>query len=62
MASSINHACPLNEGVAHQSARLEISLEGYLSLVDWTGRMLRDDDKVGVSRLRLYQSRAALSA
>ena len=34
---------PLNEVPVREAPRLEISLEGYLALVDWTGRMLRDD-------------------
>jgi REP element-mobilizing transposase RayT len=34
---------PLNEVPVRDPPRLEISLGGYLALVDWTGRMLRDD-------------------
>lgn len=35
---------PLNEIPVRDPPRLEISLEGYLALVDWTGRMLRDHE------------------
>lgn len=34
---------PLNQVPVHDPPRLEISLEGYLALVDWTGRLWRED-------------------
>jgi REP element-mobilizing transposase RayT len=34
---------PINDVPVRDPPRLEISLEGYLALVDWTGRMVRDD-------------------
>jgi len=37
---------PLNDTPHPHTSRLEISLENYLALVDWTGRIVRDD-KVG---------------
>jgi REP element-mobilizing transposase RayT len=34
---------PLSAGTRQSQTRLTISLEGYLDLVDWTGRIIRDD-------------------
>lgn len=53
VASSAGHQslaeplCPINDVPLRDPPRLEISLESYLALVDWTGRLVRDD-KPGV--------------
>ena len=34
---------PLSAGTSEPQSRLTMALEGYLELVDWTGRIIRDD-------------------